>query len=367
MMMIKPAQAQGTVTDTSSCTLNNWYFGYSMGVFPNNTDACAVVGAAVLWGDLIGDCTSQAGWFSCSGHAANANCSAGVCTCNTGYAPDSAGTSCVLPVCLAHAHPAGSTCTCDTGYKFDAAGTSCISICPIPGLTPLTDPVAIDFDNGNRWHPEGLTTYYQGRLKCVQDGISARGGSSVGTFAYRPTQYQQHLYEIIDRDKKLKTNYVNAHPECQALRDEIMQEMGSQKEPPPGHHLKHMPITATITVKDDYDPQPEINLVSITANEPNVPVSISCSSYTLVDGQSRGEVAFEVPGFPTAAAACAYEKFGLGSSFPNGSYSCASPYNFWWAVCAAVNSCPANSTPAGSTCTCNTDYVPELHGNKLHP
>lgn len=31
---------------------------------------------------------------------------------------------------------------------------------------------------------------------------------------------------------------------------------------------KYVPITATITVKDDYDPNPEINLVSITANEP---------------------------------------------------------------------------------------------------
>jgi hypothetical protein len=31
---------------------------------------------------------------------------------------------------------------------------------------------------------------------------------------------------------------------------------------------KMVPIIATITVKDDYDPQPEINLVSITANEP---------------------------------------------------------------------------------------------------
>jgi hypothetical protein len=30
---------------------------------------------------------------------------------------------------------------------------------------------------------------------------------------------------------------------------------------------KYVPITATITVKDDYDPQPEINLVSITCNE----------------------------------------------------------------------------------------------------
>lgn len=91
----------------------------------------------------------------------------------------------------------------------------------------------------------------------------------------------------------------------------------------------------------------------------NVPVSISCSSYTLVNSQSRGEVVFSVPGFPTPGAACAYENFGLGSSFPNGSYSCASPYTFWWAVCAAVNSCPANSMPTGSTCTCTDPYVPD--------
>ena len=35
---------------------------------------------------------------------------------------------------------------------------------------------------------------------------------------------------------------------------------------PPNEKL--IPITATITVKDDYDPQPEVKLESITANEP---------------------------------------------------------------------------------------------------
>ncbi len=98
----------------------------------------------------------------------------------------------------------------------------------------------------------------------------------------------------------------------------------------------------------------------------NVPVSISCSSYTLVNSQSRGEVVFSVPGFPTPGAACAYENFGLGSSFPNGSYSCASPYTFWWAVCAAVNSCPANSTgtPAinPTICTCDSGFKPDAAG-----
>lgn len=43
-------------------------------------------------------------------------------------------------------------------------------------------------------------------------------------------------------------------------------ELSPAKLWPPNE--KMAPITATITVKDDYDPQPEINLVSITANEP---------------------------------------------------------------------------------------------------
>lgn len=46
----------------------------------------------------------------------------------------------------------------------------------------------------------------------------------------------------------------------------LMVTLSPSKLWPPNDSMA--PITATITVKDDYDPQPEINLVSITANEP---------------------------------------------------------------------------------------------------
>lgn len=127
-------------------------------------------------------------------------------------------------------------CTCNTDYVPDPTGTSCVpaATCPVDPLTPLTDPVAIGFENGNRWRPDKLTADYQTKLTCVQNGIAARGGSSVGTSAYRPTQYQQHLFEIVQKDKQLFPGYMALHPECQALRDEITRAMG----PPPGHGLK---------------------------------------------------------------------------------------------------------------------------------
>jgi hypothetical protein len=154
------------------------------------------------------------------------------CTCNLNFEPDSTQTRCVLSV-TCPAHSSGTypdACYCDTGYKLDAAKTSCVPIpdtCPIPDLTPLTDPVAIDFDNnvGSRWRPDGLTADYQTKLKCVEDAIVARGGTSEGSSAYRPEQYQRHLYEIVDKDRELKASYMKEHPECQARRDTITKKM----------------------------------------------------------------------------------------------------------------------------------------------
>lgn len=111
----------------------------------------------------------------------------------------------------------------------------CMDKCPVDDLTPLTDPVALDFENGNRWRPDGLTADFQSKLACIQSGISNRGGTYVGTSAYRPTQYQQHLFEIIKKDVFLDTDYMIAHPECQALREEVTRAMG----PPPGHDLSY--------------------------------------------------------------------------------------------------------------------------------
>ncbi len=53
------------------------------------------------------------------------------CVCDTGYAPNQAGTACEAIDCPTHAHLVGDTCTCDTGYVVNAAGTGCEQMdCP---------------------------------------------------------------------------------------------------------------------------------------------------------------------------------------------------------------------------------------------
>ncbi len=130
------------------------------------------------------------------------------------------------------------TATCTNCTNNPVTGTITVPGCPVPPLSapPFTDPVAEGFENGNRWRPDLLTGDYPIHLTCVQNAITAAGGTSTGTSAYRPNQYQRHLYEIVDKDKTLNTDYMTAHPECQALRDEVTQEMGPE---PQGHDLKH--------------------------------------------------------------------------------------------------------------------------------
>jgi len=121
--------------------------------------------------------------------------------------------------------------SCPTCTNIYAEGTITVPGCPEPPLTspPFTDPVAAGFENGNRWRPDRLSTApqnnYQTKLACVEAAITAAGGTSTGTSAYRPFQYQQHLYEIVNKDVTLNSRYMTAHPECQTLRAQVTQEM----------------------------------------------------------------------------------------------------------------------------------------------
>src|SRR3989338_2454950 len=131
------------------------------------------------------------------------------------------------------------TAACTSCTHIYVQGTIRVPGCPIPPLTapPFTDPVAQGFENGNRWRPDLLTAGYQTKLACVQDAITAKNGTYSPTSAYRPTEYQQHLFEIVKKDKKLDIDYMTAHPECQALRVKVTAEMG-------GHGLKSKQLVA---------------------------------------------------------------------------------------------------------------------------
>jgi hypothetical protein len=121
-------------------------------------------------------------------------------------------------------HTITASCTNCTN---EATGTIKVSGCQIPRLTspPFSDPVAEGFENGNRWRPDQLTSDYQTKLTCVQNGITAINGTYTATSAYRPTQYQQHLFEIVQKDELLDNDLMNAHPECQFLRNKVSAEM----------------------------------------------------------------------------------------------------------------------------------------------
>jgi len=125
------------------------------------------------------------------------------------------------------------TASCTGCTNNPVSGTIKVPGCPVPPLTapPFTDPVAAGFENGNRWRPDLLTGDYPAHLTCVENAITTAGGTYTPTSAYRPTQYQQHLYEIIKKDKKLDTDYMTAHPECQELRNKVTEERA-------GHGLK---------------------------------------------------------------------------------------------------------------------------------
>ena len=136
-------------------------------------------------------------------------------------------------------HTITASCTNCTNQ---ATGTIKVPGCPEPPLSELTDLVAIDFDNGNRWRPDLLTAPYKVHLSCVETAAGA--GHYAGTSAYRPTQYQRHLYEIIKKDVKLDIDYMIANPTCKALRDEVTNEMADHglkydqdvAEPGKSHH-----------------------------------------------------------------------------------------------------------------------------------
>ena len=99
------------------------------------------------------------------------------------------------------------------------------AVCPVSPLTPLTDPHSISFENGNKKRPDLLTPDFQTKLRCVQNSIAALGGTSDLSSAWRPGAYQNHLFEIVKKDKTLDPEYMRNFPECQAIRDDISNEM----------------------------------------------------------------------------------------------------------------------------------------------
>lgn len=125
--------------------------------------------------------------------------------------------------------------------------------CDIPPLTPLTNPVAIAFENGNRIDTQNLTQVTQIGLACMQNRVTALSGAMALSSAYRPVAYQDHLREVWDTWNAVRNRQ---QPECQAVKNEARAEFQGHgllltQRPAAGNpnapHARGIAIDATIT------------------------------------------------------------------------------------------------------------------------
>lgn len=113
---------------------------------------------------------------------------------------------------------------CSAGYNI-SLGTCIKPPCPESDLTVLKDPDTISFEAGNRVRPDKLTVAYKTKLSCIQKKISGANASSSLTSAWRPSEYQRHLGEIVEKDKILTPKFLQAFDVCLPLRKTITNEM----------------------------------------------------------------------------------------------------------------------------------------------
>ncbi len=132
-----------------------------------------------------------------------------------------------------------------------------IRTCNIPPLTPLTDPDAIAFENGQRWITSGLTAETLAALKGFQARITALHGSYTPNSAYRPPEYQLHLRDVYGRWDDLRGR---REPECETLRTEVQNEfrdhglsIGARPAGPSGPHVRGTAFDMTVSLPQGQD------------------------------------------------------------------------------------------------------------------
>ena len=92
------------------------------------------------------------------------------------------------------------------------------SACPVPPLSPITDPIALQMENGN------TLIWSNPQLKQCVDKLRTILPSANPTSAFRPQAYQTHLWEIKNRwcDLDLRSN---SDPLCSGLKTQVQSEV----------------------------------------------------------------------------------------------------------------------------------------------
>ncbi|MDN3369087.1 D-alanyl-D-alanine carboxypeptidase family protein [Ralstonia pseudosolanacearum] len=99
--------------------------------------------------------------------------------------------------------------------------------CPVATLTPITDPVALQHENGqySGGHPDldHLTQATRDGTSCiVQHALAQAPGTNVHpTSGFRPPAYQRHIREVWDKWQQLQNN---TNPACSSLKAAVHTE-----------------------------------------------------------------------------------------------------------------------------------------------
>jgi hypothetical protein len=88
-------------------------------------------------------------------------------------------------------------------------------------LTPVTDPVASQFENGNSVDTTHLTPSTQAGLNCMSNRVAQLGSSLTLSSGYRPVAYQTHLREVWDTWMAIRNR---STPECDELKQIVLCE-----------------------------------------------------------------------------------------------------------------------------------------------
>lgn len=117
--------------------------------------------------------------------------------------------------------PADYTCP-DTSWTLSPDKRSCSRTCPVAPLTPITDPIAQQFERGeNPVIEEKLTDSMKTKLACLRKEVAAAKGILTVNSAWRPPAYQDHFYEIKTKFKALRKN---TNPGCSAIKKAVLVE-----------------------------------------------------------------------------------------------------------------------------------------------
>jgi hypothetical protein len=93
--------------------------------------------------------------------------------------------------------------------------------CSVPPLTPITDPIAQRFENGDTVDTDDLLQNMQDALSCAEGSVATANGTITISSAYRPPEYQQHLRDVWDWWRLLQ---IHPEEECNDLRTKVQVE-----------------------------------------------------------------------------------------------------------------------------------------------